>query len=91
MVYTFDSKSNAERIEGSTPSGGTLYYRKETMSKDVDDFRQVLSHAYMRDKEGNVYYGEQLALAMLLKVKKTRNRSDKDEQALKEYVAGRSF
>ena len=49
------------------------------MQKYVHTFYRVASRAYMRDKAGNEYSGEQLMLALLLHAKGS-SRNMEDEQ-----------
>ena len=47
------------------------------------DGRRLVDRAWMRDKHGNIYVGEALALALLLRAKGTSGRGSREE----EYVA----
>lgn len=45
-----------------------------------------MDRAWMRDEQGIVHTGEALVLACLLRVKKNKFRTAKDEQELKEVL-----
>lgn len=56
------------------------------ISEDIFKRNWVMDRAYARDDQGNVYYGEQLLIAMLLKVKKAKNRTDEQVAELEEII-----
>jgi hypothetical protein len=60
------------------------------MSKNSEDiFKRgwIMDRAWMRDKDGNIHEGEALMLAMLLKVKKSKNRTAEQEAELEEIIS----
>jgi len=58
----------------------------KNISEDIFKRNWIMDRAYARDHDGNVYYGEQLLLAMLLRVKKTNNRTDEQVAELEEII-----
>lgn len=49
------------------------------MAKYVDTFYRLANRAYMYDKSGNLYTGEQLMLALLLHTKGTSRTMDAEQ------------
>lgn len=47
----------------------------------------VMDRAWGRDRNGTMYDGEALLLAMLLRVKKEKNRTDAQEKELQEIYS----
>lgn len=60
------------------------------MARNVDPgTRRIMDRAWMRDKQGIVHEGEALLLAMLLKVKKNKNRTPEQEAELQSIMKKR--
>lgn len=57
------------------------------MARDIDPgTRRIMDRAWARDKNNNIIEGEALLLALLLKVKKTKNRTDEQVAELEEII-----
>ena len=56
------------------------------ISEDVFKRNWVMDRTWMSDKDGNVHEGEAIMLAMLLKVKKSKNRTSEQEAELQEIL-----
>lgn len=56
------------------------------MAKEIRPFERVMDRAWLRDKNGQIYTGEALVLAMLLKVKRGKSRTANDENELREIL-----
>lgn len=54
---------------------------------DTGNRRWVMDVAWTRDKNGQVYTGESLVLACLMKVKKSKNRTAADEAELQRILS----
>lgn len=55
-------------------------------SEDVFQRQWIMDRAWSRDSSGTVYEGEALMLAMLMKVKKSKNRTPEQEAELQEIM-----
>lgn len=60
--------------------------KKDRNSEDVFKRNWVMDRAWMRDENGIEHTGEALLLAMLLKVKKGKNRTAEQEAELQEIL-----
>lgn len=58
----------------------------KNISEDIFKRNWVMDRAWMRDENGIVHTGEALMLAMLLKVKKSKNRTDEQVAELEEII-----
>lgn len=59
------------------------------MAKDLPMGRRIMDRAWMRDEQGIEHTGEALMLAMLLRVKKNKNRTAEQEQELEDIISKR--
>lgn len=59
-------------------------------SEDIFKRKWIMDRAWMRDENGIIHEGEALLLAMLLKVKKSKNRTAEQEAELEEIIAKKS-
>lgn len=62
----------------------------KNISEDIFKRKWIMDRAWARDKNGNIIEGEALILAMLLKVKKTNNRTAEQEAELLEILDKKS-